>query len=87
MIDTLKLIDAIKKLENELRNSGKEATANFFLKAIDTIINETNNKKLKIFLELLCSSGSVSQYANFSFHEDELFDKIFEEAQKIIVKI
>ncbi|WP_282167148.1 hypothetical protein [Shewanella japonica] len=84
MIDTSKLIDAIEKLENELRNSGKEATANFFLKAINTITNETNENKLKSFLEQLCSSASMSQYANFSFREDELFDKLFEEAQKVM---
>ena len=87
MVDKSKLTDSLVKLEVELRNSGKIDTADFFEKFVITITSETDAKKLKQLLEQICSSGAMSQYANFSFAEDELFDDCFEEAKKLLSMI
>ncbi len=84
MIDKSKLTNALAKLESELRKSGKGDTANYFEKSIVTIASETDANKLKQLLDQICSSGAMSQYANFSFREDELFDDCFEEAKKLL---
>lgn len=84
MIEKSKLTNSLVKLEEELRNSRKVDTADFFEKYIVTITSETDAKKLKQLLEQICSSGAMSQYANFSFREDELFDDCFKEAKNLL---
>lgn len=74
MIDKVKLINSLAKLESELRKTGRDGTADFFEKSIVTIKLETDANKLKQILEQICSSGAMSQYVNFSYREDELFD-------------
>ena len=78
------LTTALEKLEAELSASGKADTAAFFQGTRLKIDNEANPKKLKAHLQELCSSGSISQYANFSHHEDQLFDHCFEAAQSLL---
>lgn len=82
MNDKTKVIGAIERLESELRKSGKNETADFFKKAIGSIKDETDQSKLQEFILRLCSSGAISQYANFTHFEDMLFDRVYEEAKK-----
>ena len=84
MIDKSIVIEVIGNLEAELRKSGKNETADFFRKAIITITVETDQSKLREILEQLCSSGAMTQYANFSYSEDVLFGKVYEEAKKLL---
>ena len=84
MVDNSKVVAALERLEAELRKSGKDETASFFRRAIVTIDNQSDEIKLKEFLSQLCSSGAMSQYADFSYSEDVLFDKVYEESTKLL---
>lgn len=84
MINKSRLINSMKTLEVELRKAGKIDTADFFKKSIVTINSELDPEVLKQLLEQICASGAISQYANFSYREDELFDECFEEAKHLI---
>jgi len=87
MVDKSEAIKAMQKLEKELRKSGKNETADFFKKAIDTVKGEADTEKLKQFLEQICSSGAMSQYANFSYTEDMLFDDVYNKAKMLLINI
>ncbi len=86
MIDKSKTIEAIKKLEMALRSSGNKA-ADFFGNMATTINTETDSTKLQECLEQLCSSGAITQYSNFLYSEDVLFDAVYEEAKKLLQSI
>lgn len=83
-IENLKLLKALKLFETELRDSGKIGTADYFLNHIDTIGTENNIARFQNCLEEICSAGAMSQYANFSIKEDELFTKCQKEARTLL---
>lgn len=85
MVKREKLIDCLRNLELELRKSGKNETANFFEKAATTVGNESDSDILREFLRQLCSSRAMTQYANFSIAEEQLFDQCYEEAKSILI--
>ncbi len=87
MTDRSILTNSLKRLEEELRRSGKIETANFFNKSITTITFETDDNVLRELLKQLCNSGAMIQYANFSFKEEQLFDKSYDEAKKLLKMI
>lgn len=87
MRDKSPLINHLKILDLELRKSGKSETANYFEKSIFMISQETDKKELKKLLEQLCSSGAISQYANFTHNEEQLFDKCYEEGKQLLAII
>ena len=84
MIDKSTVTKSIENLEVELRKSGKSETANFFCKVRMTINVETDQNALREVLNQLCSSGAMTQYANFSYTEEVLFENVFEEAKKLL---
>jgi len=84
MIDKSKLIDSLQNLKAELSCSGKSDTADFFNNSMVSITAETNQTSLKKLLEQICSSGSMTQYASFTFKEEQLFDECFDEAKKLL---
>jgi hypothetical protein len=84
--DRVNLISSIEKLYLELQHSEKIETAKFFSSAIYTIKTEKDQEKFQIFLNQLCSSGAIVQYADFSYSEEALFNKIFSEAEKLLSK-
>lgn len=84
VIDKSNLTQALVKLDAELRKSGKIETAEFFNKAITTVNSEIDLENLKEFLRQLCSSAAITQYADFSYSEDVLFDDVFEEAKRLL---
>lgn len=87
MIDKSTLTKVIENLEVELRKSGKSETADFFSKIIITVNMETDQNVLREIFNQLCSSGSMAQYANFSYSEEVLFENVFEEAKKLLAEI
>lgn len=87
MLEMKKLVDSIMELESELRNSGKHKTADFFNSVQFDIESAENSIQLKKVIEQYCSSGAITQYADFSFREEELFDKSFAEAQRLLLVI
>jgi hypothetical protein len=84
VIDKSKLTRALERLEAELLKSGKIETAEFFNKAITTVDSKIHQENLKEFLGQLCSSAAITQYADFSYSEDKLFDEVYEEAKKLL---
>ena len=73
-IENLNLLKALRIFETELRDSGKNETADYVLSHIDTIETEKDKTRFQDCLEKICSAGAMSQYANFTFKEDELFE-------------
>lgn len=87
MIDKSTLTKVIESLEVELRKSGKSETAGFFSKIIITVNMETDQNVLREIFNQLCNSGSMAQYANFSYSEEVLFENVFEESKKLLTEI
>lgn len=87
MIDKSKLTDSLIRIELELRNSKKNETADFFKKTVAMVSSETDKKKLRTLLEQVCSSGAMTQYANFTYQEEQLFDECFDNAKELLSMI
>lgn len=81
------IIEAINDFSIELESSGKSDTSIFFKNTSDKIKNVTDEKEARKILEHLMSSGSLSQYADFTYKEDQLFDAIIDEAEKLVHKM
>jgi len=84
MKDTTLLIDLLEKLASSLENSNKSDTAKFFSDKAKLIGAVSSDKELENICHELSSSGAISQYANFSYKEDEMFDLIYQRASKTI---
>ncbi|HYH01935.1 MAG TPA: hypothetical protein VEC37_02445 [Bacillota bacterium] len=69
------------ELATDLQKFGKQDTAKFFLTTKENILNTKNITDLKGVLEQLMSSGAITQYADFSFKQEALFNKIYEAAK------
>lgn len=78
------LIDAIEALASELDRSGKNDPARFFRNMTHQIKGATDKSSAKGVLEQLAGSGTISQYANFSHQEDKLYDRVFNEASRLL---
>ena len=72
-----KLLD---ELAFELNQSNKSKTAIFF-DSLSIELKEENN--INEVLDKILNSSSISQYADFTYKQDKIFDKIFDEANKI----
>jgi len=79
----IKNTEILHKLLNEfsleLEQSKKMETAIFFKKLATSI--ESDN--IQEVLDKILASASISQYASFTYKQDQLFDKIFSEAYRI----
>ena len=84
MKNTALLIDALKKLANSLEDSNKVDTAKYFSNKAQLISSTSSDKELKDICRELSSSGAISQYANFSYKEDELFDLVYQRVSEIL---
>lgn len=78
------IILALENLSFELNKSGKKRTADYFCKKTELILSSSSEEDIKHVCQELLSSGAISQYADFSYKEDKLFDVIFEEINKIL---
>ncbi len=65
----------------DLKKSGKQDTANFFMSINNKIENTNNREELKEIFNQLMSSASIIQYGDFSFKQEEIFNKIFTESR------
>ena len=83
MFSSKNLMTALEKLASDLEASGKSETAKSFRDIIVNISEAENIDGCKESLEKLTNSGAISQYANFSYKQDELFDVVFDEARKL----
>ncbi len=77
------LMAALDEIILSLNESGKQATAEHFSTIKNQILAIKNNADLKVILNKLMSSGAISQYANFNFKQDQLFENIFNKAKKL----
>jgi hypothetical protein len=75
------LENLLVELATDLQKSGKKDTAQFFLTTKDNLSNGKNITDLKEILEQLMRSGAITQYGDFSFKQEALFDKIYEAAK------
>jgi hypothetical protein len=75
------LENLLTELATELQVSGKPETANFFLLIKEDISNANGIIDLQKILDQLMSSGAITQYADFSFKQESLFNKIYEAAK------
>jgi hypothetical protein len=76
------LENLLVELATDLQASGKQETAQFFLTTKETILNTKNITELNEILEQLMSSAAMTQYGDFSFKQEALFNKIYEAAKK-----
>lgn len=81
------LIAALNDIALSLTTTGKQDTAKYFLSIKDKILTVSDNNKLKKILTQLMSSGSITQYANFSYNEEVLFDRVYEAAKQYLTKL
>ncbi|CAB5505922.1 hypothetical protein [uncultured Gammaproteobacteria bacterium] len=85
MIDIYKhIVNYLDNLVEELNSSNKINTANFFENISSQIRVETPEYTIKELLVQLNHSASISQYANFTFKEDCLFDEVLKEVEKLL---
>jgi hypothetical protein len=78
------LIKDLKILVSELRNNGKNETADYFDNHASIIEKETESSRLRESLQQLCGSAAITQYANFTYHEEAIFDKCYENAKNLL---
>lgn len=77
------LMTALDEIILSLNESGKQATAEHFSTTKNQIVTIKNNAELKVVLNRLMSSGAISQYADFNYKQDQLFENIFNNANKL----
>jgi Tfp pilus assembly protein PilF len=82
--DTANLQRALEILAKELFSSKKDGPASFFLQVKNQLASSTNESEVAKLAKQLSTSAAMSQYAGFSNKEDRLFDKVFDEANKIL---
>ena len=80
MNSTKNLSKLLDKLVSDLNLSNKSKTAIFFNSLSVDLKEKTNISEV---LDKILNSFSISQYANFTYKQDEIFDEIFDEAKKI----
>lgn len=83
MISTNMLESRINELCAELRRSGKYKPADYYEELLDRIIASSNEYDKEDAIQLIISSGKLSDMANFSFEEDRLLDLVYLEAKKL----
>mgnify|MGYP003674236804 CR=1 FL=1 len=83
MFSTKNLTTALEELVSDLDASGKQETAKSFRDIIVKLSEAESIDSCNESLEKLTNSGAISQYANFSYKQDELFDVVFDEAKKL----
>jgi len=69
-----------------VRRSGNTNSADYFANHIRNIETEKDIVRFKNSLEQISSAGAMSQYANFTFKEDELLAICQKEAKFILSK-
>jgi len=84
MKDKTPLINLLKKLAHSLEEANKVDTAKFFFNKANEISSASSDAELKGICQELSSSGVLSQYANFSYREDELFDLIYQRSIEML---
>jgi hypothetical protein len=77
------LINALSAIIQALRESGKLETAQFFATAREIAHSEGAGDKNRLIESLtrLETSGSMTQYANFTHHEEKLWEDVYESAK------
>ncbi|VVH64209.1 hypothetical protein BSPLISOX_1876 [uncultured Gammaproteobacteria bacterium] len=78
------IVNSLDNLVEELNSSNKINTAKFFENISSQIKIEKHENDIKELLVQLSNSASISQYANFTFKEDCLFDEVFKEVGKLL---
>lgn len=71
------LIEVLSQFISQLESSGKPETAKYYQSLLDLVNEDAGSTKI---LDSIINSGSISQYANLNFEEDELLDKLHEKA-------
>ena len=75
------LIRHLHSLSSELEKSGKKDAAKFFSERRDVIANsEVHSRKVRTTLKELKTCRAMAQYGDFSFTEEEILDKVVDEA-------
>ena len=87
MIDSSSLLQSLGTLEDELRASGKQETADFFKNVRGDLSNASGATEVVSILKRLYQSAAITQYANFSLKEDEYFDQCYEKAKVLLSRI
>jgi len=72
------LKEKILELQNMLRNRENKSSSFF-----EKLINDIDNGFIDEVINSILKSYSITQYADFSTKEEELFDKIWNIAHKI----
>jgi len=78
------LINSLSAIIESLQKTGKQETANFFITAKEGVSSECNGNidALMEILSRLETSGAMTQYANFTAHEEELWGNVYEAAKR-----
>lgn len=84
MIGRSSVANCLGDVRDELLASGKSKTAVFFEDCAQKIVVAKDNDELEEVLEIVCSSGAIIQYANFSFKEERVFKVCLAEAEKLL---
>ena len=71
------LIEVLSQFISQFESSGKPETAKYYQSLLDLVNEDAGSTKI---LDSIINSGSISQYANLNFEEDELLDKLHEKA-------
>ncbi|MGD2173539.1 MAG: hypothetical protein PVF80_15605 [Gammaproteobacteria bacterium] len=70
-------IETLKLFISQLENSGKSETAQYYRNILEELGNEAGSTDA---LDRVITSGSISQYANLTSDEDEIFEMLHEKA-------
>jgi len=81
------IVNSLDNLAEELNRSNKIDTAKFFENISSQIKVAKHEYAIKELLIQLSNSASISQYANFTFKEDYLFDEILKEIERFLCQL
>ena len=73
----------INELCDKLRISGKDKPADYYENLLNKIRYPLNDMDKTEALQQIISSGKISDLANFTAEEDQLFDLAYEEAKRL----
>lgn len=84
-----RLVKTLEALSAVLEKSGKKDTAKFFHTTSESVESDCNGdqRELLELLKRLKSSGAITQYANFSALEEQLWDEVYNSASEYVKQL
>ena len=76
------LLDLIIELKTSLKESGKVKTAEYYDNIYRKLLKKDDPKKCKRVFKEISKSAAITQYADFSFKEEQILFKIFDYIRK-----